>query len=215
MRRPSSSPRPACTSGGRGGNSSGHAGPQRRDAIMSVHRHWLTALATVVGAAAPAAAAPPTPTWENVRYGPHRGNVLDFWQAPSARPAPLVVFIHGGGFVGGDKVKARESPVLRQCLDRGVHFAAINYRFRTEVPIQDVLRDCARAVQFLRSKAADWNVDKDRVAAYGGSAGAGASLWLAFHDDLADPRSADPVLRESSRLRAAGATATQFSYDVL
>ncbi len=53
-------------------------------------------------------------------------------------------------------------------------------------------------------KADDWNVDKTRVAAYGGSAGAGTSLWLAFHDDLADPKSADPVLRESSRLRMRG-----------
>ena len=47
----------------------------------------------------------------------------------------------------------------------------------------------------------------------GGSAGAGTSLRLAFHDDLADPGNADPVLRESSRLTAA--TAAQATYDVL
>ncbi|MHB8900329.1 MAG: hypothetical protein ACYC6Y_16385 [Thermoguttaceae bacterium] len=57
--------------------------------------------------------------------------------------------------------------------------------------------------------------DKTRLGCYGGSAGAGTSLWLAFHDDLADPGSADPVLRESSRLTCAGANACQFSYDIL
>ena len=54
-----------------------------------------------------------------------------------------------------------------------------------------------------------------RIASYGGSAGAGTSLWLAFHSDLADPNSGDPVLRESSRLACAGANACQFSYDLL
>ena len=49
----------------------------------------------------------------------------------------------------------------------------------------------------VRSKAAEWNVDKTRVAASGGSAGACTSLWLAFHPDLADPASADPIERES------------------
>ena len=103
----------------------------------------------------------------------------------------------------------------QQCLDAGVSFAAINYRYRTTAPIQDVLHDCARAIQFIRSKAGEWNVDKTRIASYGGSAGAGTSLWLAFHDDLADPNNADPVLRESSRLVCAGANSCQFSYDIM
>jgi acetyl esterase/lipase len=125
------------------------------------------------------------------------------------------VFIHGGGFTAGDKSKVRGDKIVGQCLDAGVSFAAINYRYRTGTPIQDVLRDCARAIQFIRYQAAEWNVDKTRIASYGGSAGAGTSLWLAFHDDLADPNSRDPVLRESSRLACAGANACQFSYDLL
>jgi acetyl esterase/lipase len=154
------------------------------------------------------------PTFENVSYGPHERNVLDFWQAKVDAPAPVVVFIHGGGFVGGDKSKARTDPNLKACVDAGIHFAAIHYRFRQDAPIQDILRDSARAIQFIRSKAAEWKVDKARIAAYGGSAGAGTSLWLASHDDLADPSSADPVLRESSRLAAAGCQSTQATYDL-
>ena len=107
------------------------------------------------------------------------------WPNPTS-PTPLVVFIHGGGFVGGDKSGA-SAAAIKQCLDAGVSFASINYRFRTEVPINTVLRDSARAIQFLRYKAGEFHLDKSRVAAFGGSAGAGTSLWLAFHDDLADP----------------------------
>lgn len=157
----------------------------------------------------------PPPTAANVHYGPHERNVLDFWQAKSDRPTPLVVYIHGGGFVAGDKSAIRKDRTIEQYLAAGVSFASINYRYRTTVPIQDVLRDCARAIQFLRSKSAEWNLDKTRVASYGGSAGAGTSLWLAFHDDMADPQSADPILRESTRLTCAGSLSGQFSYDVL
>jgi len=75
------------------------------------------------------------------------------------------------------------------------------------------LHDAARALQFVRSKAAEWNIDKTRIAASGSSAGACSSLWLAFHDDLADPRSADPVARESTRLLCAGVVKAQTSLD--
>lgn len=154
------------------------------------------------------------PDHADLSYGPHPSNKLDLWLAKSEQPAPLVVFIHGGGFVGGDKSSASDA-AIQQCLAAGVSFASINYRFRTEASINTVLRDCARAIQFLRSKSGEYKLDKTRVAAFGGSAGAGTSLWLAFRDDLADPKSDDPVLRESTRLVAAASTAGQASYDIL
>ncbi len=159
-------------------------------------------------------AAAVAPTYADVSYGPYANNKLDLWLPKSARPTPLVVFIHGGGFVSGDKSTANPS-FIRRCQETGVAYAAINYRFRRDAPIQTILRDCARAIQFLRYKAKDFNIDKKRVAAMGGSAGAGTSLWLAFHDDLADPGNADPVLRESSRISVAAATSTQATYDLL
>jgi acetyl esterase/lipase len=103
--------------------------------------------------------------------------------------------------------------MLRGCLKAGVSFMSINYRFRDSAPIQDILRDCARSIQYIRTKASQYNIEPTRIAAYGRSAGAGTSLWLAFHDDLADPESSDPVLRASSRLVAAGAYNTQATYD--
>jgi len=156
----------------------------------------------------------PAPTSSDVSYGPHDRNVLDFWKAESKTPTPVIVYIHGGGFTKGDKSGIRKDKIIQQALDRGISFAAINYRYRSAAPIQDILRDSARAIQFLRFKSADWNIDKTRIASYGGSAGAGTSLWLAYHDDLADPANPDPVLRESTRLTCAGANSTQFTYDI-
>jgi acetyl esterase/lipase len=73
--------------------------------------------------------------------------------------------------------------------------------------------DSARALQFLRHHAKDYNLDPKRVGATGGSAGAGISQWLAFHDDLADPKAEDPILRESTRISCAVVYAAQTSYD--
>lgn len=155
------------------------------------------------------------PTYANLRYGPHERNVLDFWRAESDKPTPLIVYIHGGGFVGGDKSDFVDDggKRLRRCLENGVSAATINYPFVMTNDLLTIIHDAARAVQFIRAHAAEWNIDKGRVAVYGESAGAGTSLWLAFHDDLADPNNPDPVLRESTRVTAAGALATQATYD--
>ncbi|MBX3412427.1 MAG: alpha/beta hydrolase [Pirellulales bacterium] len=177
---------------------------------------WGMLVATLALAAPAVAFAQrnPPPTREDVAYGPHERNVLDLWQAKSEAPTPLLIFIHGGGFVQGDKSGVRRNPVIRECLAQGISFASINYRFREHAPIQDILRDAARAVQYLRHHARELHLDPERIASYGSSAGAGTSLWLAFHDDLADPQSEDPVLRESSRLTAAGCLDGQVSYDL-
>jgi acetyl esterase/lipase len=79
--------------------------------------------------------------------------------------------------------------------------------------VKGPLHDAARALQFVRSKASEWNIDKDRIGASGGSAGACSSLWLAFHDDLADPKSKDPVARESTRLWCAAVNGAQTTLD--
>jgi acetyl esterase/lipase len=159
---------------------------------------------------APKAKLPP-PTYENVRYGPHERNVLDFWQAKSKQPTPVLVSIHGGGFVAGNKSVAPQ--LLKDCLASGISVAAINYRYSTQAIAPAPFQDGARAVQFLRSKAKDWNIDPKRFAATGGSAGAGISLWLGFHKDMADPKNNDPVLRQSTRLSCMVVFEGQTSYD--
>src|SRR5262245_27814718 len=112
----------------------------------------------------------PAPGVRDAKYGPHARNVIDLWKAKSDTPTPLVVFIHGGGFRAGDK--SNVSPLLLEhCLKAGISVAAINYRFSQHAPFPAPMNDGARAVQFLRSKAKEWNLDPKRVAATGGSAG--------------------------------------------
>jgi acetyl esterase/lipase len=154
----------------------------------------------------------PKPDVADEKYGPHERNVLDLWKAKADKPTPLVVFIHGGGFRAGDK-SALAPALLDGCLKAGISVASINYRLSQHAPFPAPMLDGARAIQFLRSKAADWNLDPKRIAATGGSAGAGISLWVGFHDDLADPKSDDPVARQSTRLTCMAVNGAQSSYD--
>jgi acetyl esterase/lipase len=166
-----------------------------------------------------AATAPPA-TSENVSYGPHPRNVLDFWKAESDKPTPVMFFIHGGGWGSGDKTKVREMGDLKHMLANGISVVSINYRLinkdapgKESPPVKAPLEDAARALQFVRSKAGEWGLDKQRIGAAGGSAGACSSLWLAYHDDMADPASADPVARESTRLWCAALVGAQTTLD--
>jgi hypothetical protein len=151
----------------------------------------------------------------DIAYGSHPRQVLDFYQAKSDKPTPVVLYIHGGGWQGGDK---KTNP--KAFLDKGISVVAINYRYvkngvedKVEPPVKAPLEDAARALQFVRSKAAEWNLDKTRIGATGGSAGACSSLWLAFHDDMADSKSDDPIARESTRLYCAAVNGAQVSLD--
>lgn len=145
-------------------------------------------------------------------YGKHKLNKFDLWLAKSDSPTPLVVYIHGGGFRGGDKSRVNQY-MLERVLQSGISFASINYRLTGEVPYPAQMHDCARAIQYIRRNAKRWNIDPKRLAAYGGSAGSGISQWLAFHDDMAKPKSKDPVERESTRLSCAIPFNAQCTYD--
>jgi acetyl esterase len=152
------------------------------------------------------------PTHADVRYGPHERNRLDLYLAAADAPTPLVLFIHGGGFRQGDKSNLPAADA-RAWLAAGFSIAAINYRLTDTAPMPAAYLDCARALQFLRYHADAWNIDPRLVAATGGSAGAGTSLWLACHDDLADPDADDPVARQSTRLTCVAVRNGQSSYD--
>jgi hypothetical protein len=157
----------------------------------------------------------PTPTMENEPYGPHERNVFDFWKSDAATPAPLLLVIHGGGFHEGDKMgfaRDHRGGIL-QCMNGGMAVAVINYRFIPSASLPEIFRDSARALQHIRSRAAELNVDKNKVIALGESAGAGMALWLGMHDDLADPANPDPILRESTRLSAVATLVPQATYD--
>ncbi|MFO0921127.1 MAG: alpha/beta hydrolase [Pirellulales bacterium] len=160
----------------------------------------------------------PAPTHANVSYGVHERQVLDFYRArKNTSRAPVLVWIHGGGWVRGDKSPV---PHLERLLDRGIAVVSINYRYswqaqlaKVDPPVSWPISDAVRAIQFIRSKADEWKLDTNRIAASGGSAGACSSLYLAFHADHATPTSADPIERFSSRILFAAVEGAQTSLD--
>ena len=143
----------------------------------------------------------PKPDIADGKYGENAANTFDFWRAKSKNPTPLVVYIHGGGLATGDKSKLSVNQ-LNELLKAGFAVMAINYRLTGEAVYPQHYTDCARAIQYARYHAKDFNINPKLVAATGSSAGGMTSLWLGFHDDLADAKNADPVLRESTRLKA-------------
>jgi acetyl esterase/lipase len=155
----------------------------------------------------------PAPDIANFKYGDHERNVLDLWKAHSDQPTPLVVFIHGGGFRAGDKSQLNPG-LLRGLLTAGISVGAINYRLSQHAPFPAPMHDSAKAIQTYRAHAKEWNLDPARIGATGGSAGAGISLWLGFHDDLAKPDSDSPLARQSTRLTCMAVFGAQSSYDL-
>ena len=149
------------------------------------------------------------PTYKQVSYGPHKDMVLNFWKIDSKQSAPLLVHIHGGGWLGGKK----HETVGGSQLNQGYNYASIDYRLAGTELLPAAVHDAARAIQFLRTKAKEWDFDPKRIAVTGGSAGAASSMWLAYHEDMAEPKSKDPVLRQSSRVCGAVAMGGQTTLD--
>lgn len=155
-----------------------------------------------------------------IPYGPHRSQLMDVWLPTTDAPTAVVIFYHGGGFVGGSRESAHggTAAMLRAVLEAGIAWVGVDYRFVTDSTANGVigsLSDCRRALQFVRFHATALDIDPGRVGLTGGSAGAGTSLWLATHDDMADPSSDDPVERMSTRVSVATVYETQATYDLL
>ena len=71
----------------------------------------------------------PKPTLANVAYGDDPKQVLDFWKVEAPKPTPLLFFIHGGGWVAGDKSRVAG---LEKYLDAGISVVSVEYRFVTQ-----------------------------------------------------------------------------------
>ncbi len=155
----------------------------------------------------------PIPDVPNGKYGPSPLHSFDLWKAKSVTPTPLVVHIHGGGLTSGSKADISLNYVSA-LLAKGISVMSINYRLSPEVIVPNHYLDCARAIQYARHKAAEFNIDPQRIAASGSSAGGLTSFWLNFHDDLADPLNADSVLRHSSRLKGVACWSGQTTVDI-
>ena len=154
----------------------------------------------------------PDPTHANVAYDQYERTKVDFWQAEGKGPRPLMVFIHGGGWSQGSKDKT-SGKNIEKCLANGISVASVGYRLTGEAILPAPVHDAARAVQFLRFKAKEWKINKNKIVLTGGSAGGCTSVWLACHDDLANPNAKDPIERESTRVQGISVRGAQTAID--
>ncbi len=160
--------------------------------------------------------------FSDLAYGEDERQVVDLLVPDGEGPFPVLLQVHGGGFTQGDEddlyASAGGAALIDAFLAEGVAFANVEYRL-LEIPDDEgvikPLSDVRTALQFLRHHSAQLSLDPERIVGRGVSAGAGSVMWLAVHDDMADPDAEDPVLRESSRLRAAVAIETQATYDLV
>jgi alpha/beta hydrolase fold len=164
---------------------------------------------------------------KDIAYDTKARTQFDIWLPNSNTPTGLVLYVHGGGFTSGDKdfVYAVQSggswdfPTdIRFLLQNNIAFATIRYTYLNNTGetegVKKPMSDVRRALQYIRSRATDFNIDKSKIVLAGNSAGAGTSLWIAFNNDVANSQSSDLVLRESSRVKGVVARETQASYNI-
>ena len=112
----------------------------------------------------------------DIAYGPHERQVMDLYAPEGASdPAPVLVFVHGGGFVRGDKGGGESwhnANVARMAAKAGLLGVACNYRLAPDHPWPAGAEDVAGVVDWLRAHAADHGGDADRIVLSGSSAGA-------------------------------------------
>lgn len=164
---------------------------------------------------------------KDISYDSKPRTQFDIWMPNSSAPTGLVIYVHGGGFTSGDKdfVYTAQSggawdfpSDIRFLLQNNIAFATIRYTLLNTTGetegIKKPMNDIKRALQYLRYKASEYNIDKNKIILSGNSAGAGSSLWIAFNNNLADASNSDPVLRESSRVKGVAIRETQASYNI-
>lgn len=94
---------------------------------------------------------------------------------------PLIVWIHGGAWVAGDK----NHPPVMPLIERGYAVASLNYRLAQNAPHPAQINDCKSAVRWLRHNADKFNIDPNRIASWGHSAGGHLSALLGTTGDVA------------------------------
>ena len=106
--------------------------------------------------------------------GGHPRQVLDLYLPRAAGPQPLIVWIHGGAFRMGSK----GDRIPGEMLEQGYAIASLNYRLSQHARFPAQIEDCKAAVRWLRANAARFDLDPDRFAAWGESAGGHLSAML-------------------------------------
>ena len=124
----------------------------------------------------------------------------------SAEPRPAIVFIHGGGWRSGDKRTSNFIGPAIEYAQKGYVTISVNYRLDRE--ILPCVHDVKCAVRWLRAHAKKYNVDPDRIGAYGNSAGAHLVAMLGLSHTEPKLEGDGPWKEFSSQVHAVAASAT-------
>jgi acetyl esterase/lipase len=159
-------------------------------------------------------AADPEPTHADISYGPHPHQLLDIYLPKGDGPFPVLIW-YGRVWEPG-----LAPPPVKRMFESGVAAVAVRTRVMKDgiadninPPISVCLLDARRALQYVRLHAAEWKIDPDRIAVGGSSQGALPALYVACAGEKADPKSADPVERVSTKVVCVGAHRSQPSID--
>jgi acetyl esterase/lipase len=113
------------------------------------------------------------PTYKDLAYASvSPAQMLDLYiPTTGSGPFPVVIMVHGGGFMFGDKADGGGLTGVDQLLEAGYAVASINYRLSGEATYPAQINDSKAVVRFLRANAAEYNLNPDKFGAWGASAG--------------------------------------------
>lgn len=117
-------------------------------------------------------------------------------------PWPVTVYVHGGAWSGGDKTGGAGFYDVTELVARGYLVVCLNYRLAPEYKFPAQIEDVKCAIRHLRAHAADYNLDPERIGAWGGSAGGHLVSLLGLTDPSAGFDSSGEYPDQSSRVKA-------------
>ena len=122
-----------------------------------------------------------------------------YWPETVVAPAPLIIWVHGGAWRGGNK--NRPGPTL-PFLDKGYAVASVGYRLSQEAIFPAQIQDCKAAVRWLRANAGRYNLNPERFGAWGSSAGGHLVALLGTAGNVSDWENVGEHRDVSSRVQA-------------
>jgi acetyl esterase/lipase len=112
------------------------------------------------------------PAYSDVAYATvSSAQKLDLYIPTGDGPFPVVIVVHGGAFLMGDKAAGDATTGIDQLLGLGFAVASVNYRLSGEAKAPAQIQDLKTAVRFLRANAGEYKLNTEKFGAWGGSAG--------------------------------------------
>lgn len=139
---------------------------------MGIVAKTLVATAALAMLGAPILARQRADAPQTIAYGSEALQRLDLWTPQGAQKAPLVMFVHGGGWKRGSKDNAVSRALPAHLLAQGYAFAAIDYRLVPDASVEQQAADVAAALAALLARSDSLGIDRGRVVLMGHSAGA-------------------------------------------